>query len=559
MGGVGMKIAVGAGLSAAALALATPAIAVPADFSAKADSIVEQAWPANGPGAAVIVTEGGKTVYERGRGLANVETKTPITPDTVFRIGSITKQFSASVLLQLIHEGKLSLDDPLSKFLPNYPQPGASATVRELLSHTSGIQSYTDIPGWMVEANTNRRYTTQQLIDVFKDKPQVTKPGETWAYNNSGYILVGAVIEKVTGKPWYQAVHDRIAVPLHLSKLRYGVEESKTPNMAVGYAIGDDGKAGAAPKIDMSVPGAAGALIGTVGDLATWANALHHGRVLDPASYKATITPTKTSDGKEWPYGFGMMLGDMRGHPTIGHDGGIFGFVTSSIYVPEKDVFVAVYTNTAPPITPPDMIAGKLAMLAIGDPFPAFHAQPVDSKAVQPFLGVYKIEGGDAERVFFEKDGKLYTRRTGGSDTQVFAAGNNRYFYEGGVTWFDIKPGMPPVMEMYQNGASKPEIATRRGPVPAAPKAADVARSTLERYVGTYMVGGDEAVVLLDDKGLTVKLGPQPTLRLVPISATEFSVDEVDAKVAFTAGAEGPATKLTIYQSGQTIEAPRKR
>jgi CubicO group peptidase (beta-lactamase class C family) len=553
-----MKIGLGAGLSAAALALATPAVAVPADFSAKADQIVEQAWPADGPGAAVIVTEGGKTVYERGRGLANVETKTPITPDTVFRIGSITKQFSAAVLLQLIHEGKLSLDDPLSKFLPDYPQPGASATVRELLNHTSGIQSYTDIPGWMVEANTNRPYTTQQLIDVFKDKPQVTKPGETWAYNNSGYILVGAIIEKVTGKPWYQAVHDRIAVPLHLTTLRYGTAESTTPNMAFGYAIGDDGKAGASPKIDMSVPGAAGALIGTVGDLATWANALHHGRVLDAGSYKAMITPTKTSDGKEWPYGFGMALGDIRGHPTIGHDGGIFGFITSSIYVPEKDVFVAVFVNSLPPKTEPGMVASKLAMLAIGDPFPVFHAQPVDVKAVQPFLGVYKIEGGDAERMFFEKDGKLYTRRSGGSDTQVFPAGNNRYFYEGGVTWFDIKPGTPPMMAMYQNGASKPETATRAGPVPAAPKAVDVPRSTLERYVGSYMVGGDEAVVLLDDKGLTVKLGPQPTLRLIPLSATGFSVEKVDAKVAFTAGAEGPATKMTIYQAGQTIEAPRK-
>jgi CubicO group peptidase (beta-lactamase class C family) len=554
-----MKIGLGAGLSAAALALATPAMGVPADFSAKADSIVNHAWPADGPGGAVIVTEGGKTIYERGRGLANVETKNPIAPDTVFRIGSITKQFSAAVLLQLIHEGKLSLDDPLSKFLPDYPQPGASATVRELLNHTSGIQSYTDIPGWMVEANTNRPYTTQQLIDVFKDKPQVTKPGETWAYNNSGYILVGAIIEKVTGKPWYQAVHDRIAVPLHLTTLRYGTAESATPNMATGYAIGADGKAGAAPKIDMSVPGAAGALIGTVGDLATWANALHHGRVLDPVSYKEMITPTKTADGKEWPYGFGMAVGDIRGHLTIGHDGGIFGFVTSSVYVPEKDVFVAVFVNSLPPVTAPDMVASKLAMLAIGDPFPVFHAQPVDVKAVEPLLGVYEIEGGDAERLFYERDGKLFTRRTGGSDTEVFPAGDNRYFYEGGVTWFDIKPGMPPVMQMYQNGASEPELAKRTGPVPPEPKAADVPRSTLERYVGTYTVGGNEAVVLLDEKGLTVKLGDQPTLRLTPTSTTEFSVEQVDAKVVFTAGAEGPASKLTILQAGHTIEAPRKR
>jgi hypothetical protein len=113
-------------------------------------------------------------------------------------------------------------------------------------------------------------------------------------------------------------------------------------------------------------------------------------------------------------------------------------------------------------------------------------------------------------------------------------------------------------MEMYQNGASKPEIATRTGPVPAAPKAVDVPRATLERYAGTYTVGGDEAVVLLDDKGLTVKLGVQPTLRLIPLSVTEFSVEKVDARVVFTAAAEGPASKMTILQAGQTIEAPRK-
>jgi D-alanyl-D-alanine carboxypeptidase len=545
-------------VACAVVSLSAPAAAVPADLAAKADKIVDDSWKADGPGAAVIITEHGKTVYERGRGLADVATKTPISPTTVFRIGSITKQFSAAVLLQLAHEGKLSLDDPLSKFFPDYPQPGASATVRELLNHTSGIQDYTEIPGWMVAANTNKPYTTQQLIDVFKDKPAQFKPGEKWSYDNSGYILVGAIIEKVTGKPWDQAVHDRIAVPLHLGTLRDGLEESKTPKMAIGYAVGEDGKAGTAPPIDMSVPGAAGALIGTVDDLATWADALHHGRVLDPASYKAMITPTKTSDGKEWPYGFGMAVDEIRGHSTIGHDGGIFGFVTSSVYIPEKDVFVAVFTNTAPPITPPDMVAAKLAMLAIGDSFPIFHAQTVNVKAVQPFLGEYKIEGSDAGRVFFERDGKLFTRRTGGSETPVFAAGNNRFFYEGGVTWFDIKPGAAPVMEMYHNGASKPETATRAGPVPPEPKAADVPRTTLERYAGTYMLGGDAAVVALGEQGLTVKVGAQPTLRLIPTSATEFSVDKVDAKVVFTAGAAGPASKMTVRQGGNTIEAPRK-
>lgn len=546
-------------LSAVALAVASPAAAVPQDFTQRADQIVDQSYPADEPGAAVIVTEHGKVVYERGRGMADLQAKKPITPATVFRIGSITKQFAASVILQLVQEGKLSLDDPLSKFFPGYPEPGASATVRQLLNHTSGIQDYTDIPGWMVEGNTDKPYTTQQLIDVFKDKPAQFKPGEKWSYDNSGYILIGGIIEKVTGKPWYQAVDQRIAKPLHLTTLRYGINEASIPNMAVGYAPAGDGTFVPAQKINMSVPGAAGSLVSTVGDLATWANALHHGKVLDAASYKAMTTKTKTADGKLNPYGFGMEVDEIRGHPTIGHNGGIFGFVTDSIYVPEKDVFVAVFHNSVPPVTDPGAVAGKLAMMAIGDPFPDFHKQPVDLKEVGSFLGVYKIEDSQAERTFYSRDGRLFTKRSDGGEMEVFPAGNNRFFYDGGVTWFDVVQGPSgPVMKMYQNGSQTAQLATRVGPVPPEPTAVDVPIATLQRYAGSYSVGGDLAVVTLGDNGLSVKLGSQPTFHLMAISANEFVVEKVGARVVFNGPSAAPATSLTVHQNGQTIEAPRK-
>lgn len=545
------------GAGAALLAISTPARAVPADFAARADAVVASAYPADGPGAAIIVTEGGKPVYERGRGLANIQAKTPITPATVFRIGSITKQFSAAVVLQLAAEGRLSLDDPLSKYFPDWPKPSADATIRQLLNHTSGMQSYTDIPGWMVEANTGRAYSNEEMIAVFKDLPAPSKPGETYAYNNSAYFLIGVIIEKVTGKPWHEEVAERIYRPLKLNSFRYGVEEGQVAQMATGYAINEKGEAGTSLKIHMSVPGAAGALIGTVGDLATWAHALHHGRIVDAASYKAMTTPTKTSDGKESPYGYGLALAELRGHKTIGHGGGIFGFVTASVYIPEEDVFVAVFHNAAPSPTSPDEVAAKLAMLAIGDPFPELKKLPVEMKAVEPLLGTYKIEGEEAERIFFARDGKLFTRRSGGGDMEVFVAGNNRYFYEGSVTWFDIKPGKVPVMEMYHSGAKTPQVAKRAGPVPPEEKPFDVPRATLERYVGKYAVGGDFAVVTLGDGGLSVKLGGQPTLRLTARSATEFAVEGVDAKVVFNAAADGAAESLTIHQGGRTIDAPR--
>lgn len=547
------------GVSAIAVAIASPAAAVPRDFTQRVNRLVDQSYPASAPGAAVIVTDHGKVVYERGRGLADIAAKKPITPATVFRLGSITKQFASATLLQLAHEGKLSLADPLSKFIPDYPQPGASATVRQLLSHTSGIQDYTEIPGWMVEANTNKAYTTEQLIEVFKDKPAQFKPGAQWSYDNSGYILVGAIIEKVTGNPWYQAVNERIAGPLHLTTLRYGVEEPSITNMAVGYEPAGEGKFKAAQKINMSVPGAAGALVGTVGDLAAWANALHHGKVLDAASYKAMTSKTKTADGKLNSYGFGMAVDEIRGHPTIGHDGGIFGFVTSSIYVPEQDVFVAVFHNSVPPVAPPDGVAAKIAMMAIGDAFPDFHKQPVNVKSVGPFLGRYKLEGTDVERLFYARDGKLFTRRSDAGELEVFPGGNNRFFYEGGTIWFDVKAAKSaPVMKMYQNGSRTAQIATRVGPVPPEARPVDVPRAALERYVGSYTVGGDIAVVTLGDDGLSVKLGSQPTFRLIARSTTEFEVEKVGARVVFKGPESAPAKSLTIRQGGQTIEAPRK-
>lgn len=544
------------GASAALLAISAPAAAVPQDFAANAERIVAQAWPADGPGVAVIVTEGGKPVFERGRGLADVEAKRPITPATVFRMGSITKQFSAAVLLQLAAEGKLSLDDPLSKFFPDYPQPGASATVRQLLNHTIGVQSYTGIPGWMVEEKTNRAYTTEQMIAEFRDMPSPSKPGEKFAYNNSGYVLVGAVIEKVTGKPWHEVVDERIARPLGLTTIRYGVLEGETPNMATGYTR-RDGKVVPSMKIHMSVPHAAGALIGSVQDLAKWNAALHGGKVVPQPYYAQMIAPTMLPDGETNPYGFGISNLDVRGRDAVGHGGGIFGFSTDSVYLPKDDVFVAVFANSDDPRSDPGLVMRKLAALAVNDPYPSFKKAAVDPATLEPLFGVYSVP--DGERHFFARDGKLFTLRSGGSELEVFPAGNNRFFYDDSLTWFELSrddKGVP-VMAMYHQGSAKAEMSKRTGPIPPQAAAVEVPRATLESYVGTYSVGGAPAVVTLNDDGLAMKLGSQPTVRLIPRSTTDFSVDGVDARVVFNAAANGPAKSLTIHQGGRTIDAPR--
>ena len=544
------------GAVALLMTAAAPAMAVPADFKARADALVNASWPTDGPGGAVVITEHGKIVYSIGRGMADIAAKRPITPRTVFRLGSISKQFSAAVLLQLVDEGKVRLDDPISKYLPGFPKPGGDATIAQILNHTVGVQSYTAIPGFMAEANTNRAYTTAQMIALFKDLPAPSKPGEKYEYNNSGYVLVGAVIEAVTGKPWHVAVEERIGRPLSLATIRYGVGEATMARMAKGYTEGPNGVA-PAQKIHMSVPHAAGALIGSAEDLAKWGQALHHGKVVSNTSYARMIAPTKLPDGTTESYGFGLGQGDVRGHDSIGHGGGIFGFSTDSLYFPKDDLFIAVLTNSDSPKTSPDVAIRRLAAMALGNPFPVMVETTVDGAALAPMMGIYALPDNKGERRFFVRDGQMYTQRSGAPESKVYAAGGDRFFYgNDSLNWFEMARDAAgkPVMAMHQNGADKAEKAIWKGPIPVEAKAAAVPRATLERYIGSFSSPiGVGTVAWGESDTLTFQLAGQPAVPIKALSATEFEAAAVGAKVVFDAS----GNKLVIHQGGRELPFER--
>ena len=536
---------------------AGPAAALPADFAKKADAVIAASYAPDAPGAAAIVMDDGKEVYAAGRGLADVSGKRPIGPDTVFRLGSITKQFTAAVVLQLVEEGKISLADPLSKFVPDYPQPGASATVAQLLNHTSGIQSYTGIPGWMAGSKPAQEVTTASLIAEFKDMPVEFERGTKWDYNNSGYVLLGAVIEKVTGMAWHEAVAQRITRPLGLTSIRYGVGEERVTGIATGHTL-DGKKVVPSRPIHMSVPHAAGALLGNVRDLAKWSHALHHGKILKSDTYRQMIARTRLSDGTEHPYAFGLRYEDVRDKNAIAHGGGIFGFSTYALYVPSDDVFVAVLTNSDSPQTPPSITSLRLAALAMNDPYPSFAKADVAPSAIEPLLGLYKSELG--ERRFFARDGDLFTRRADASDMPVHAAGDDRFFYgQDSLTWFRVKRDAAGrhVMEMYHGGGNEAEIATRTGPVPPEAPSVKLSQATLQRYAGNYRFGSSPVLVALGDDGrLTVKLGQQQPVAIEPLSEAEFRAIGPNAKVRFET-ANKIVTRLVLIQNGKERPAER--
>lgn len=543
-----------------AIAASAPACAAPRDFAAKADAYLRTAYPAAGPGAAVIIVDDGKTVFARGRGLADIAGRTPITPQTIFRLGSITKQFAAAVILQLADEGKLSLDDPLSKFVPSYPGAAAGATVRQLLNHTAGVKSYTELPRFMLGTDSAKPHSTAQMIALFKDHPAPSKPGETFAYNNSGYVLVGAVIEAVTGKPWHQAVDERIARPLGLATVRYGVGEAGFARMAKGYTQGAAGPE-RARAIHMSVPHAAGALVGSVEDMAKWARALHGGKVVKSASYARMIAPTMMADGKPVPYGFGLLQGKIRGREAIGHNGGIFGFSTDSIYLPKEDLFVAVFANSDAPATATGVALQRLTALALGDPYPSFTKVAVPPATLEPLLGTYVQAEGKVERRFLARNGKLFLHRLGAGESEVFAAGNDRFFFgPERLVWFQIRrdPKGAHVLEIHQAGEVEFDRAVRTGALPPEAPSAQVPRATLQTYVGSYATSFGAFTVALTPDGLTGQLAGQQELPLRPTSQTDFSVVGVEARVVFHLE-KGVPTRLVIHQGGQEIVATRAK
>lgn len=438
-------------------AAATPAAALPPDFSRQAAAILQQDVPAQGPGVSAVLSENGRIVWTGAAGQGNLASKAPLTPDSLFRYASITKQFTAALVLKLSEEGRLSLDDTLGKLLPTEtPAAWHPVTVRQLLNHTSGIPDYTNKPGWMIEANTSKAITTQGLIDITRDMPMDFAPGTKWNYNNTGYVLLSAIVEKLTGKPWYTALREKITGPHRLTSIRCGCEPG--PAVVQGYGAGN----GAAVRIDMSVPSGAGALVGNAADLARWAAALHGGKVLKSATYQAMITPVGAGASAPLSYAFGLVRGEVRGLPTIGHNGGIFGFTSESLYVPGKKLFVAVLSNSDDREPGADTTARRLLASAAGAPYPVLTAQPLNLKAVEPFLGLYKL--GEVERRLILRDGKLYTQRTGGQALEVWPAGNGRYFYgPRSLSYFDLTTGADgkPVMTFYPNGSLKAEQAVR--------------------------------------------------------------------------------------------------
>ncbi|MET0620955.1 MAG: serine hydrolase [Thermoanaerobaculia bacterium] len=404
---------------------ALAAAATPAQI-ARIDARFRAAYPASGPGAAIIVVQNGKTVLRAGYGLANVELGVPVRPDMVFRVGSATKQFTSACILKLVEQGKLRLDDPISKFFPDYPEAGRAVTLEQLLTHTSGIRSATDMPAWYPHMRED--WTVSELIDFFKNEPLDFAPGSRWHYTNSGYILLGAILEKVTGRPYAEIVADLIFRPLGMKNTRYGSETPIIPGRADGYRMTPDGVINA-PYLSMTQPFSAGALVSTVDDLARWQSALDRGELLSPESRRRMWTPVVLPDGRPTHYGFGWGIWSYQGHAVVEHGGTINGFSTANMRLPDDRIYVAVLSNCGG-CADPRSLALAAATTLLGIPFDQRPAAPVSPAALDRVSGSYRDEDGDVWVIAREGD---HLSVAAGRTYAAYPASETAFFFRDSV------------------------------------------------------------------------------------------------------------------------------
>lgn len=335
-----------------------------AEVIARVDSLAKAflAQPQS-PGLSISVIRAGRdTLVFKGYGKADLENDVPATPATVYRIGSITKQFTAAAVMRLVEKGSVHLGDSIGKYLPELPRAWRPVKIRQLLNHTSGIPSYTDL-GESWARRWGEYMSPDTLVALTASKPMDFAPGTGWRYDNTGYVVLGMLLEKVSGKPYAEYLESTLFTPLGLTHTYYCERSPLIPHRARGYQR--EGKSFTnAPYLDMSQPYSAGALCSTVGDLARWNRLLATGKVVSPASYAEMTTPEGNAGLNH--YGFGLVRGAVGSHIMIEHGGGIHGFITSNAYLPNDSLSITVLTNAAP--SNPDALLGNIARAVYGIP-----------------------------------------------------------------------------------------------------------------------------------------------------------------------------------------------
>jgi CubicO group peptidase (beta-lactamase class C family) len=521
-------------------------------MTAEFDKILSTQFKPGETGCAALVARNGQIIYKKGFGMANLELSVPMQPDMVFRIGSITKQFTAVAILQLMEQGKLSLQDEITKFIPDYPTQAYKITIEHLLTHTSGIKSYTNVPEFQKYIRTDMK--PEEVINMFKNLPMEFAPGTKYNYNNSGYFLLGYIIEKVSGKTYQQYIEENFFKPLGMTSSLYGSDSKIVRNRASGYQPDGDGVKNA-DMMSMTLPYSAGSIQSTVEDLFKWNQAVHAYKLVKKETIEKAFTEYKLADGKGTKYGYGWMFYEVQGSPTIEHGGAINGYLTNAIYLPKEDVFVAVFSNNN--AKSPALGSLLMAGIAIGKPYNRTEIT-IDEATLEQYKGIYENEEGVLREI--SRDGaKLFSQRKGGEKLLVKPFDKDKFFYDNSLTILKFgRDASGSVTEIVMDDRGTVTVWKRTDKPFDTRKEIKVPEAVLAQYVGEYELqpGFILAVTKEGDRLLTQATG-QSKFEVFAETETKFFLKVVEASIEFVKDDSGKFTKLILNQGGRKMEAKR--
>lgn len=551
------------------------------DKSVKIDELMKLYQSYGQFNGAVLVAENGKVIYKKGFGLANMEWNIPNEPDTKFRLGSITKQFTAALILQLVEQGKIKLDGKLSEYLPDYRKDtGDKVTVHHLLTHTSGIPSYTNQPRFFEDVSRNS-FTVTDFVKKYASGDLEFEPGAKFSYNNSGYFLLGAIIEKVTGKSYEQVLRENIFDPLGMKNTGFDHFDTVLSKRASGYVKTPKGYINA-PYLDMSIPYAAGSLYSTVEDLYLWDRALYADKILSAKSKELMFKPNLSNYG----YGFGIenvSFGDGAAKqtvPMISHDGGINGFNTIIVRLVGSQHLIVLLDNTSqgryiggisrnitnilynqPSSQPKKSIAETILNTATEQGAEAAVKQYRDLKSNQP--ATYDFSEAELNTLGYQLVGMKKIREAieiFKLNVEMFPQSSNPYDSLGEA--YLISGDKELALKNYKKALElDPQNANAAGIIKRLENPSALIKvdpKVYDQYVGEYQLapGFIIAVTKEGDKLMAQATG-QPKLELQPESEAQFLVKEVNAQVSFVKDEKGLVTGMIVNQNGQKIEGKK--
>ena len=546
------------------------------DHAAKIQELLSLAHKYRQFNGSVLVAENGKVVYKGAYGLANMEWDIPNTPDTKFRLGSITKQFTATVIMQLVEQGKIKLDAKLSDYLPEYRKDtGSKVTIHHLLTHTSGIPSYTSQPGFFENVSRNP-YKVDEFVKKYASGDLEFEPGSKYTYNNSGYFLLGAIVERVTGKPYEQVLKENIFDPLGMKNTGYDHHNTILPKRASGYSKTPDSYTNAA-YLDMSIPYAAGSLYSTVEDLYLWDQALYTDKVLSAQSKALMYRPFLDDYAYGWVVTNASFKQNDQPIQMITHDGGINGFTTTIVRFPKEKNLIVMLDNTGSGYL--NKLSDSIAKIIYNQPYEppkisvvSVIEKTIAEKGVEAGLAQYRdLKAKQAATYDFaepELNRLGYQLLRSGKpkeaieilklNVEAYPAAFNTYdsLAEAYLTINERELALQNYkksLELNPNNKNAADIIKRLEKPPVV-----VDAKLFDTYVGEYEVGPGFVLRVFreGDKFMTQATG-QGVFEIFPESETVFYPRAFAAKLTFEKDAEGKVTGIRIDQNGRVTVGKR--